>query len=717
MSRPFGEWAKVFYDLGLVPLPLGDQSRKAKSAFFEGWQRLARSPYDASSLNQYVNKYGERNIGLATGTLIGDGMQLVAIDVDHPDFLKYVESAMPFTLSGKKGKKGLTWFALAPKDMQNKKLQSKGAMIVEVLANGCQTVLPPSIHPDTNEPYHWIGIPLYEADLRSLPVINDGFVLEMQSIINGSGQYFIGGKLDNGEELSGINEMQWMGVGGGGSTYDSRLRCIAHMVGTGWNDDDIIARIRRAQQEAVERAGEEFNWPDCERETQQQINDARKKGFDNPAKGGRSKIPTERMWAEWLKTQYDNPVCYADKVYIYREEAEEEPGGYFGEIPIKSLDAKIANTFEVATKPKIRTAVDTFCSLVYREKFGKNGEDYVCLANGTLRVSTMCLVDPSPEHELIYRLNVNWNPTATCPQYDAFLEWAFGGDAKSIQCWNEFCGLSLVDNMSYQKAMFLLGEGANGKSTLANLLVQIHHRSVIANVPITELDDERKVTSLVGKLLNISTEQSRITSITDNIFKLIVGGDPIVVRRLYSEAENNIQLKVRFLSLANELPPLSDNSEAMRRRLLILKCPNTIPEGKRDASLLSKLLAEKSGILRKWVESLRALNSRGFFEIPQISDEIVNEYTSSSDPVFLWSRSRLIKDDEPKHDISQVYLDFSEWGKMSGYRYVPNKFNWSNKMKSLGFKIKEITLPDGGVVVAINAKLRTPSPSIISSEF
>ena len=68
--------------------------------------------------------------------------------------------------------------------------------------------------------------------------------------------------------------------------------------------------------------------------------------------------------------------------------------------------------------------------------------------------------------------------------------------------------------------------------------------------------------------MNISTEQSRINSITDNVFKQIVGGDPISVRKLFKEAKNNVILKARFLCLANELPSLQDSSYAIKRRLI-----------------------------------------------------------------------------------------------------------------------------------------------------
>lgn len=697
----FGSWARRYYELGLVPLPLGKpdaEGRRAKAAFTTGWNKVARDKYSLDELENYIEKYGDRNIGIACGTILFDNLQIVAIDVDNEEYVEYVRNAFPYVTCGKKGAKGITWFALAPKDLTNKKFSHKTGMLVEILADGSQTVIPPSIHPDTKSPYQWVGESLHSIELRSLPVITDSFCLEMQSIISGNGQYFIGGTLESGEEIPGINNMMWAGVGGGGNTYDSRLRAVAHMVATGWPDEDIVSRIRKSQKDAVEKSGETFNWPDCERETQQQIDDARKKHFDKGAK--KVKTPPERVWAEWLTTQYDWPICYADLIYNYVD-------GFYVQIPRGQLSSRIVKTFSNATAPKAATAVNTFCDLIYRDEFGSRGSDKICLLNGTLEVMNQVLRPWSSDDELLYKLDVEWNPDSECPEYDKFVEWVFDGDAESIKCWDEFCGLSLVDDVSFQKALFLLGPGANGKSTLASVLNGIHCRDMVSTIAITELDNERKVTSMVGKLINISTEQSRINSITDTVFKQIVGGDPITVRRLYSEAENNIVLKVRFLCLANELPSLQDSSEAMKRRLIILNCPNIVEEGNRDPNLINRLLSEKSGVLRRWVRSLADLKERGHFTIPGVSDKIVSDYMDSNDPIGMWAAQRLIQDDNNLIDIHEVYMDYSEWAKNSGFRHHAAIQFWRRRIERLGYKVREIPMNDGGKAVAVNCRLRT----------
>lgn len=717
---PFGDIAEIYYNLGLAPIPLGkttETTRNGKAAFTKEWQKQARNRYPRNQLEDYLQRFSERNVGVCLGTVLFDDLQLVAIDVDRDDFVEHARRAMPFISSGKRGRKGVTWFALAPKDLPTRRVKDSDGTVVEILADKEQTVLPPSIHPETQAPYVWEGEPLHEINLRSLPVINESFIFECQAIANGRGHYFIGGTLDSGESIPGINNMNWLGVSGGGDTYDSRLRCVAHMVGTGWADQDIISRIRRAQKEAVESAGDEFDWPDCERETLQMVNDARKKDFDTPTNpkgggGGKTKIPPERRWAEWLKAQYPHPVCYQDSLFAYSD-------GYFDKMEDDEAICSVINTFQEATAPKAQTAVKTFKNMIYRKTFGTDKNHKICLINGTLDCKEQVLNPGSPDDELLYKLEVEWDASAECPEYDKFVEWVFGGDQDAIMCWDQFCGLSLVDDMSFQKALFLLGGGANGKSTLVGLLLGVHHQSVVSTVPVTELDDERKVTSMIGKLLNVSTEQSRINMVTDEVFKKITGGDPLTIRKLYKEAENAIYLKVRFLCLANELPPIADNSYAMKRRLMVLNCPNTISENDQDPELLNRLLTEKSGVLRRWVSALNKLRVDRKFTIPEASRRIVTEYVETSDPILMWSKTRLLKLEDNRQsslELSIAYMDYSEWCKAMGHKAICAMPLWRRRMERMNWPVSNLPLPGGNSVDIIGAKLVSAAPGVKSME-
>lgn len=56
--------------------------------------------------------------------------------------------------------------------------------LVDLLAEGIQTVLPPSIHPDTNEPYYWWGdFTLRDTPLSELPELPDDIADRLAAVL------------------------------------------------------------------------------------------------------------------------------------------------------------------------------------------------------------------------------------------------------------------------------------------------------------------------------------------------------------------------------------------------------------------------------------------------------------------------------------------------------------------------------------------------------
>ena len=98
---------------------------------------------------------------------------IVAIDIDVEEAVQPVTAALPYTPARKRGAKGETLFFRGdvPSRSFNRHLpDGRRERLVDVLGEGRQTVLPPSIHPDTVRPYAWIGEQaLEDLDPSELP--------------------------------------------------------------------------------------------------------------------------------------------------------------------------------------------------------------------------------------------------------------------------------------------------------------------------------------------------------------------------------------------------------------------------------------------------------------------------------------------------------------------------------------------------------------------
>ena len=95
---------------------------------------------------------------------------VVAVDIDTLDheIVAAIEGVLPPSEIQKVGSKGYTAFYRGA-GVKDAKFPVNGKNAVEVLAHGRQTVVPPTIHPDTQRPYAWIGDALDQYTPESLP--------------------------------------------------------------------------------------------------------------------------------------------------------------------------------------------------------------------------------------------------------------------------------------------------------------------------------------------------------------------------------------------------------------------------------------------------------------------------------------------------------------------------------------------------------------------
>ncbi|MGE0602214.1 MAG: bifunctional DNA primase/polymerase [Xanthobacteraceae bacterium] len=108
---------------------------------------------------------------------------LVGIDIDTDDekIIAAFDEILPATPVAKRGQKGETRFYLAPEIAASKSYNLHDPKFItasnpngryrvcDIIGPGRQTVLPPTIHPDTHEPYRWIGAALEDFDPDDLP--------------------------------------------------------------------------------------------------------------------------------------------------------------------------------------------------------------------------------------------------------------------------------------------------------------------------------------------------------------------------------------------------------------------------------------------------------------------------------------------------------------------------------------------------------------------
>lgn len=98
------------------------------------------------------SKWPDAGLGVACGN------GLIVIDIDRDGAIKDdILAVLPPANVAKRGRKGVSLFYRGNTDRirsRNFKIDKQG--VVDLLAWGKQTVLPPTVHPDTHEPYYWL---------------------------------------------------------------------------------------------------------------------------------------------------------------------------------------------------------------------------------------------------------------------------------------------------------------------------------------------------------------------------------------------------------------------------------------------------------------------------------------------------------------------------------------------------------------------------------
>lgn len=266
---------------GYTPIRIEPSEKYTKAA---GW--TTHTPTEESVKRDFARP---SNMGIRCGDPMDDGTFLVALDIDieDPELIRCVERAIGQKVPVKRGKKGYTYFVRFDREIKSTKVRlkrdGKNIPAIDVLARGAQTVVPPSIHPDTRQPYRWVsGTPLEQTPVSSLPVLTPAVLDEIQGFAK-----------NEEDKIYALNDMEWRGVGGGGNTHDVCVEAVSSMVARKWTDDEIQNRVQRAKREACEAAGMTYDWPDAEKRIQEWIDSGRDKKFDVTSKAKNQDIPLE----------------------------------------------------------------------------------------------------------------------------------------------------------------------------------------------------------------------------------------------------------------------------------------------------------------------------------------------------------------------------------------------------------------------------------------
>lgn len=169
-KRVFGEFAPLYRKAGFWPRPVRPGS---KACPFPKWN-VPDPERKLGELDSWLESHGNWGIGLVLGSPFPDGTKLAAVDIDRDDYVRVTQALLRNPPCGRIGAKGIAHLVRLRGDGKYRGLKVKsenGAKVGEILCDNRFLVLPPTFHPDTEQPYRWVGRPLLEVDYRELPIV------------------------------------------------------------------------------------------------------------------------------------------------------------------------------------------------------------------------------------------------------------------------------------------------------------------------------------------------------------------------------------------------------------------------------------------------------------------------------------------------------------------------------------------------------------------
>jgi len=324
--------------------------------------------------------------------------------------------------------------------------------------------------------------------------------------------------------------------------------------------------------------------------------------------------------------------------------------------------------------------------------------DFINLENGVLDIWTGELLCHSPTLLSTLRIPIAFDPHASCPRIEQFIEDVFPKDSTEL-AW-EILGDLVTPDRSIQKAICLVGEGGNGKGVFAQAVLCFVGRNNVSHLSLQKLEKDRfAVAGLYQKLANICTDLPSERLQDSSLFKAITGCDRITGEFKYQHPFEFTPF-ARLIVSANHLPTSHDASVAYFDRWLVIPfekrfrgTSRELPRKLLDNALASS--AEMSGALNRALPRLRKIRRAGQFTETQSARDQWTEFQRTANPLSLWLEANTVASGAAVVLQNELHAAYALACNESN-RPIATKQMFGRALKRLRPEIKEVQRTVGG---------------------
>ena len=741
-----GRW-ETLNDNGYSPVPIKPRTKRPLPM---RWSEACNEPFNLQALREFAAEWPNAGTGIALGY---KAVAAIDIDTDNAEIIAALRKVVPESSVAKRGQKGRTDFYRCATALETARYDDRdGKRFLEVLATGTQTVIPPTVHPDTGQPYEWLTeATLFDIPISKLPWLRVSIEAIEEAIKPWLPEEpdYLGEQLPPRKAAGPIDELlhrrylpwarakldarcaQLAGMTGGRNTAAFKLACgigcfVHHRI---LDESEVQAAILDAcrQNGYTKEEGQRAVVATIRSGLNRARNNALPELADRPRPNGAAQDAepgprtvefSDDAIAVAFAAAYGDQLRYVAKFDSWyrwdgkRWQEDERPTVYELARPICRATA------ERSKDKKERKDITSASTVAAVERLARGDRRHhatveqwdadAMLLNTPAGVVDLCTGEMRPHAAELHQTKMTAvAPSGACPRWRQFLAEVTQEDQALQEFLARMFGYSLTGETREHAMFFLHGPGGNGKSvyisTIAGILGDYHRSAPIETFTASHVDRHpTELAMLKGARLVTAVETEEGRRWAESKVKTLTGGDRIMARFMRQDFFEYVP-QFKLTIAGNHKPGLRSVDEAIRRRFHLIPFNVKIPPEKRDTQLGERLRAEWGGILQWAIDGCIDWLERGLAP-PSAVTEATEAYLDNEDSFARWLEECCCVGVNLQDTAARLWESWAEWADKSRVR-VGNKNEFSDQLQGHGFELKRGT---GGARAYSGLKLLKP---------
>jgi P4 family phage/plasmid primase-like protien len=297
----------------------------------------------------------------------------------------------------------------------------------------------------------------------------------------------------------------------------------------------------------------------------------------------------------------------------------------------------------------------------------------LCTPDGIVNLRTGEIRQASKGVDLNTRQTIVSPAKMATPMWDRFLKEIIE-DEDRIQYLQELFGASLFGDSRYHVLPVFVGTGANGKSTILDVVSGLL-ADYAATMPENFLLDTGSnahptdIARLRGVRMAMANETRPDGKFNESRVKMLTGGDTLSARFLNQNFFDFKPTHTLFMAV-NHLPEVKSGGDGFWRRLRKIDFRKTIPVDKRKENFAQLLISEEGpGILNWMVEGAVRVTNQGFTE-PESVKLATQVYRHEEDHIAKFIDEKIIVMSTGSVTKTMLFNAYRDWCGENGEKSI-----------------------------------------------